>query len=236
MLELGLVRKILSFALLAYAAFSDVKTREVEDVIWFALCAASAPFVFYELIRAEFRVLLFYAFSFYLGFTLGLLLSSFNVMGGADFLAIACLGIVTVPEFEGPISALPSLSIMVNSLIVSLIYPLSIFVKNIAALLRGENLFEGVEVGSLAKGLVLFTLVKVPVEEYRRKRDFYSLAETVDDGKRRISFSLKIRSDDVQPSGREVWVTPHIPYVAMLAAGYIIHLMLGCPVELLLPR
>ncbi len=236
MLELGLVRKILSFALLAYAAFSDVKTREVEDIIWLALCAISAPLVFYELIRAEPGVLLFYAFSFYLAFTLGLLLSSFNIMGGADFLAIACMGIVTVPEFNGPISALPSLSVMVNSLLVSLIYPLSIFAKNMAAVLRGERLFEGVEVSSLAKGLALFTLVKVPVEEYRRRRDFYSLAETVEDDKRRISFSLKIRSDDVQPSEGEVWVTPHIPYVAMLVAGYAIHLMLGCLVELLLPR
>lgn len=236
MLELGLVQKILSSALLIYAAFSDVKTREVGDLVWLAMCAVSAPFIFYELIKVEPRFLLYYILSFYLAFTLGFFLSSFNIMGGADFLAIACIGLVTVPEFNGPISALPSLSVMVNSLLVSLIYPLNILVKNMTAVFRGEKLFEGVEVGSLTKVLVLFTLVKVPVEEYKCKKDFYSLAEIIENGKRRISFSLKIRSDDIQLSEGEVWVTPHIPYVAVLTAGYIIHLMLGCPIELFLHR
>ncbi|MEM1508919.1 MAG: A24 family peptidase [Thermofilaceae archaeon] len=234
MLELGLIHKILSSTLLVYAAFSDVKTREVEDTIWLAMCIVSVPLIFYELIKVEPRCLLYYVFSFYLAFTLGLFLSSFNIMGGADFLALACIGLVTVPEFNGPISALPSLSVMVNSLLVSLVYPLYILVKNMRAIFRGEKLFESVEVTSLAKVLGLFTLVKVPVEEYKRKRDFYSLAEIIENDKRKISFSLKIRSNDVQLSGGEVWVTPHIPYVAVLAAGYIIHLVLGCLLELFL--
>jgi hypothetical protein len=38
-LDAAVLRALVSLALLGYAAYSDFKTREVDDLVWIILCA-----------------------------------------------------------------------------------------------------------------------------------------------------------------------------------------------------
>jgi len=231
------LQKIAAAALLTYAAYSDLRTREVDDRVWVLLCAISAPATLLQLAKLDHPALLAYAASSYIAFSLGLALSAFELMGWADFLALACIGLITPPASRGPISSIPSLSILVNSLIASIAYPLYLLTRNLAAIIRGEKLFEGIEAGVLEKALALLTLTRISVEEYERRRDFYSLAERLEDGRRRLTFSLKIGGEEGPvPQAARVWASPYVPYVVMIAAGYLMYLAVGCPLEALLPK
>lgn len=237
MLSLEWLQRIATAALLAYAAYSDFRTREVDDRVWVLLSAVSAPLTILQLAALDRMALLAYVLSSYAAFSLGLALSAFDVMGWADFLALACVGLTTTPVGRGPISSIPALSVLVNSLVASLSYPLYLLARNLAAVARGERLFKDVEAGALEKALALLTLTRVPAEEYEGRRDFYTLAEKVEEGRRRLLFSLKIEGGEAPaPRGAEVWVSPYVPYVAMIAAGYLLYLVVGCPLEALLPR
>lgn len=223
-----ILRGAVTIAALGYAAYSDFKRREIDDAVWLALVIASAAFVFLELASLERGLMFLYFASVYLAFTLGLALPTLGLMGDADFLAIACLSLVTPPTKTAPISALPSLSIFINALLVSCLYPLALLARNLTLVAKGVDLFEGVEVSTAGKLLALFTLTRVPVQVYLNRRHAYALAETVEEGKRKLLFRARVSEASQQPQGEWVWVSPYIPFVAMLAIGYVIHLFYGC--------
>jgi len=232
---LDAARALASLTVLGYAAYSDFKTREVDDAVWVTLCVASAPFVVSKLIELEKGALIAYALSAYLAFSAGFALSALGVWGWADFLALACIGLIAFPS-EGLLSLLPSLSVLINALLASSVYPLLLLIENVRLLAKGERVFEGVEANALVRVLALFTLRNVPAQEYLRKRGVYSLAERVEGGKRRLVLKVGVKDEApaAPPPSARVWVSPHVPFVAMLALGYALHVTVGCVLDRLL--
>jgi len=229
-------RAFVSLALLGYAAYSDFKTREVDDLVWIILCATSTPFVLLQLVELERRALLAYVLSAYLAFLLGFTLSAFKLWGWADFLALACIGLTTPPSAEGGyLSLLPSISTLVNSLLISCTYPLFLLTENLYLIARGERVFEGVEASLPVKVIAFFTLRNVPAQVYLRRRNFYSLAERFEGGKRYITLRIGVEEEgETKPLPNRVWVSPYMPFVTLLAIGYAIHLTAGCLLDRLL--
>lgn len=229
-------RAFVSLALLGYAAYSDFKTREVDDLVWIILCATSTPFVLLQLVELERRALLAYVLSAYLAFLLGFTLSAFKLWGWADFLALACIGLTTPPSAEGGyLSLLPSISTLVNSLLISCTYPLFLLTENLYLIARGERVFEGVEASLPVKVIAFFTLRNVPAQVYLRRRNFYSLAERFEGGKRYITLRIGVEEEgETKPLPNRVWVSPYMPFVTLLAIGYAVHLTAGCLLDRLL--
>lgn len=234
--SLEVLRALVSAVLLGYAAYSDFKTREIDDRVWVTLCTVSAPLVLFQLLELERKMLIAYVFSMYLAFLLGFSLSAFKLWGWADFLALACIGLTTPPPAEGGVlSLLPSISTLVNSLLVSCVYPLFLLAENLYLIAKGERVFESVEASLPVKVIALFTLRNIPAHVYFRRRSFYSLAERIEGGKRRIALRIGVEGEEsAQPCSTRVWVSPYMPFVAMLAIGYAIHLAAGCLLEHLL--
>ena len=232
---LDAARVLASLAVLSYAAYSDFRTREVDDAVWVVLCAVSAPFVALKLVELERGALSAYALSAYLAFSVGFALSALGVWGWADFLALACMGLIAFPA-EGLLSLFPSISIFTNALLASIVYPLLLLAENLSLLARGERVFEGVEASAPVKLLALFTLKNVSVQEYLSRRSLYSLAERVEGGRRRLTLAVRVGSEapaEPPPSAR-VWVSPHVPFVTMLVLGYVLHVTAGCVLDHLL--
>ena len=226
------LRELIVATCLLYAAYSDIKTREISDSVWVIMCVLAAPLVFFELPHVEFKIVLSYVVSSYLGFLLGLIVSSLGLMGWGDFLALSCVGLTTLPRGEGAITAVPAVAVLVNSLIVSMLYPVYLLLRNLMIYRKRGKLFDGVKAGTLVKVVALFTLTKVSVDEYLKRKEFYSIAETSVKGERRIVLSPQIRGAElVRSDGKEVWVSPHVPFVAMIALGYLIYVLFGCPFE-----
>ncbi|MEM0344485.1 MAG: A24 family peptidase [Thermofilaceae archaeon] len=226
-------RAAVTLAILGYAAYSDIKSREVDDAVWLILVIASAALIFPELATFDRSQLILYFISVYVAFALGLALPTLGLMGDADFLAIACLGLATPPDWRASLSSIPSLSIFINALLASCLYPLALFARNLLLVMRGIELFEGVEISTAGKLLALFTMTKVPTRIYLSRRYAYTLTEIAEDGRRKIVFRARISEAPQQPQGEWVWVSPYIPFVAMLTVGYAIHTFYGCILELL---
>jgi len=224
-------RAVVTLAILGYAAYSDVKSREVDDAVWLILVIASAALIFPELAAFDRSQLILYFTSVYIAFALGLALPTFGLMGDADFLAIACLGLATPPDWRALLSSIPSLSIFINALLASCLYPIALLVRNLVLAMRGIELFEGVEIGTAGKLLALFTMTKVPARVYLSRRYAYTLTEITEDSRKKIVFRARISEPPQQPQGEWVWVSPYIPFVAMLTVGYAIHIFYGCILE-----
>jgi Flp pilus assembly protein protease CpaA len=229
-LDAAVLRALVSLALLGYAAYSDFKTREVDDLVWIILCATSMPFVLLQLVELERRALIAYVLSAYLAFLLGFTLSAFKLWGWADFLALACIGLTNPPPSGGGyLSLLPSISTLVNSLLVSCAYPLFLLAENSYLIAKGERVFEGVEASLPIKVIAFFTLRNIPAQVYLQRRNFYSLAERFEGGKRYITLRIGAEEEaETKPLPSRVWVSPYMPFVTLLAIGYAIHLTAGC--------
>ena len=234
MLELTWTRRLVTLALLVYASYSDFRSREVDDKVWIALCALSAPLTLLELLELSRGMLLLYALSSYTAFTVGLALSAFELMGWADFLALACIGITTPPGGGAFLTAIPAISVLVNSLLASLTYPLYLLARNLHMALRGEDLFKGIKASKLEKALAIMTLTKVSAREYSEKRDFYSIAEVEAGGIKRLSFHVRIREAHPVEVEDSVWVSPYMPFILFITVGYLLHILAGCLVDVIL--
>jgi len=220
-----LLRHALTISLAGYAAYSDLRSREVSDAVWVALLLLSTPLVLFEAFSADRLTLLLYILSFQLAFVFGLTSTAFNIMGDADFIAIACLGLVGFPPpsvYPGPLS-IPFLPVILASAVLSLTYPAANLARNIP---RRRQLLEGVAASRHEKILALLLLRKVGAEEYKARRNFYSLAERRVGGQTRLIFSPRIRWEEPANLEGEVWVSPHVPFVLFLTLGYIVYVAL----------
>lgn len=230
------LRLLASVVIAGYAAYSDVRTREVNDLVWVALCLVSLPFLIPEVMGMERGLLIVYLLSLYVAFVAGLIVAAFKLAGWADFLALLAFSLVTPPKWGAPLSTLPSLSILVNALLLSCAYPLYILSSNISVKLQGNRIFDEIEADRLTKAVALFACRRVRVEEYSRKKNFYTVVERSEGGRKCLELRLGAVEVDYQPEGPYVWVTPHIPFVAFLTLGYLLHIIHGCLLDLFFVR
>ena len=133
----NIISAALSFLFLAYASYSDLKTRTVDNKVWIIMICCGMvllPFKIdlYCLVSIAFMV----SFAFLI-YYLGVFLSNIHLLrsricGGADAKAIIALSILMPlwPSEYFPIFF--SLSVVLNGLLISLMVPLGIFIYNIS--------------------------------------------------------------------------------------------------------
>ena len=134
---IDLISATLSFLFLAYASYSDLKTRKIDNKVWIIMIGCGVvllPFKIdlYCLVSIVFMVL--FAFLVYY---LGVFLSNIHVLrggiyGGADAKAIISLSILMPawPFFSKYFPVFFSLSVVLNGTIISLLVPLGMFIYN----------------------------------------------------------------------------------------------------------
>lgn len=227
------IRSIITVVALCYAAYSDIRTREVDDLVWVALVVVAAPFVLLEVFSLDLLTASLYIISVYTSFTVGLVTSAFGLMGEADFLALVSASLVTPPKTFGVFSLIPSLSVFVNSLLVSCLYPVLLLARNLHLIKKGVSLFENAEANPFERALALLVLTKVRKQDYMRKQNVYVIAEKSINHKRKLIFKARITESECNiPEDAEwIWVSPYIPFVAAIAAGYALHLLFGCLID-----
>lgn len=155
------------------------------------------------------------------------------LFGGADAKALMVAGLL-VPVLATPLlpppavvgaldAVLPfSLNVLINSALCSVVIPIAIAIRNLRA---GE--FHGIS------GFIGYT---IPVDDLPKKyvwlrdpmfgeaREEEKAIETSeDDRQRRTTIANELRSQGVQ----RVWVTPQIPFVAVMAVGVVAALIVG---------
>lgn len=237
-------RVLLCVVMLGYASWSDLKTREVSDVIWIVFGGIGLFLDAYEVVWGSLRPLSLAVpiiFSATLSFALGYL----GLFGGADFKAFVVLAVLQPypPSFISPalgiVSVVYPLTIFSNSALAGALFALILLVRNISTDQESRPLFEGHKSEPLwRKFIILISGVKMKLESVRGPPFQYPLEVPLneDGGRRRLVLLPDIEDDataveifrKLRIAGiEEVWVSHTLPFLVFIALGYLSTLLLG---------
>jgi preflagellin peptidase FlaK len=215
---LSVIRLIAGAGILAYASYTDIKTRRAANYLWVIMGAIGAVLLLVQYLTIGFAniwylvfipimILLIYAF-----FQMRLL------FGGADAKALMALAILipiqpSIGNYPIWTSFWPgSWTVFCNAVLLFLVIPLSLLIYNI---MKRNIQFPHVLLG-----------YKMSVE--KAKQTFVWPLERIKDGKRKLSYMPKEFDADKELAEfeklgiTEIWVTPKIPFMIPLLVGFIV--------------
>lgn len=227
-----ILRLCIGVSMLGYGSYSDVKAREVSDVVWLIMGVSGVFFVciglftdylsFFQLFKSLIVGAIF-AFLFYI----------LN-FGGADIKAIISLSLLfpNYPFFylfhlRLPLMGVPPvdifvLSMLTNALIIAISAPFALFLINSFRRNFSPLMFIG---------------WKVSISDLRRKKNYKLMHEikTVS-GKEKYVWGGIEPTEEILSSLEElerekkiagVWITPELPFILYLTAGFLIAIFYG---------
>jgi len=236
MLELFLwLPVVFVLGVLGYASLQDVRSRQVSNWIWVFSYPIGGGAVFAGLVT-EGLGLEVVCFSLSFSVILGLVLFGLGFYGGADVKALIFVGL-TAPLLSGgadPVFGLGDLPLVLgvfcNSALLTLVWPLSIFVLNLKDATNKGSLFEGIKLTLPQKVGLLFTARKLSIEKLHTPK--YLPAEQVilqkDTPTRVLVHFVKAETDlskylkNIETNGelyqKGVLVSPTIPSICFLTS------------------
>jgi hypothetical protein len=168
---------IFTLSVLAYACIYDLKERQVSNEIWLLAYPTGIILTLTQIVLGLIDgsiVLISVLTAMFLGFVL----FRSGYYGGADLKALLfiALTIPTIPPTLNPILNLPPLplilTIFCNSILLSLIWPLSIFVLNLKDVLKGKHMFEEIQLNIPQKIWLFFTARQTPLQKLKDLKYF----------------------------------------------------------------
>ena len=228
------------------ASLFDLREREIPDKVWL-LSGPPLAFLTALSLALGHEPIWPTAISMLLSFAIGLLVYFSGLAGGADaktmfFLAIAC----PINHLEPALAShvmLPLASFS-NSLLFSSLSSLALLIKNLAWKLRtGRGLFEGFErISPLTKALVLISGYKMRAGDLAKAKFVFPLEVLVEEkGRlvRQLVLVVRLREGEEVLNLKKaldlgllseedyVWVSPGLPLVVFLTAGFLTAIFLG---------
>jgi preflagellin peptidase FlaK len=91
--------------------------------------------------------------------------------------------------------------------------------RNLVAMCRKENIFDGIDATKLNKTMALFV-------GHRAKNPRYSFSlERVDGNLRKLNLELQHAETAEFCNAPDTWVTPGIPYILYISFGFVVQLI-----------
>ena len=222
---LDIIRLITGVAILSYASYTDIKTRKASNINWLVMGGIGGILLVVQYFTVGFGTQINYLIFIPIMIALVYVLFQLRlIFGGAD--AKALMAIAVLVPLAPVISELPlwgkslmpaSWFILSNSVLLFLFIPLSLLLFNIA---RRNIQFPYALLG-----------YKMDIKKAREK--FVWPLEKIVDGKRKFAympkdFDIEDELDIFEKNGiSKIWVTPKIPFMIPLLAGFICAFVLG---------
>ncbi len=210
--------------MLCYGSYSDMIRREVTDTVWLVMGVSGMIFAIIELLIGSLSPIQVFK-SLLIASIFATLLYILN-FGGADIKAIISLSIL-FPDFPCtpvtgiPLLDIPVLSVLINSLLIAISAPLFIFFYNLGK----RNLSP-----------LMFLGYRVEIPALRRLKNFKLMHEIEDTGEMKYVWGGIEPSEEILNRLEElarhkkienVWVTPELPFIVYLTAGFITAIFYG---------
>ena len=216
-LDIYNIRILLAIVMLSIASTIDVWKREINDVLWIGFGAVAIVLIFFEpdLIGALKGI----------GISLiivpiALVIWRLGIFGGADALGLIVLAALA-PQVSLSENLITPFTTLTNAALLSVIPVFTNVIRNIMALLNHKNIFEGFEETRSKKVLAIFL-------GYRAKNPKYGFPiETMVGIRKKLDFSLKHAEKTEFCNKPDTWITPTIPYILYITAGFAIQLIFG---------
>jgi preflagellin peptidase FlaK len=251
MIQAGIFSVVVGSLILLYACYSDLKSRSVANEVWLLMIAVGIPIAIYNLYLSGIPFLIRFGFSLLFTFLLAYLFFYLNLFGGAD--AKALIGIAILIPMH-PLNAslivdpLPfAITTLFNAAIISLIVPPSMFFYNLRHL-RSKRLSENLNLAFIGYTMRIDALAEATHKHVRALHvyDEEGGGGEAESGtvKRKFVFGGLDLDDDMvkqlktyRAQGKideDVWVTPELPYMLFITAGFFIALFYGNLILLIL--
>lgn len=240
-LTIPMLRVLLATGMLTYAAYEDVRTREVHDLVWIIF---GIPGIILALFQMNQGILGWSAFL--LSLSVSLIFSAFSLFahlfGEADLLALITLTIIhpIQPRMLEPLwipGIIFPLTVLTNSALLGASSALFFLIKNISMKLNGNLLFRNYEAESLIKKLtLLFTGSRIKVKNVRGPPFQYPLETLGENGKKTLLIRPNINDDqeakkffeNLNQAGIDyTWVSNTLPFLFIIFLGYFASIFLG---------
>ena len=220
---LDVFRLITGVILLTYASYTDMKTRRAANTLWVIMGIVGITLIIIQYLDGGFPNIWYLIF---IPIMIALTYAFFQLrllFGGADAKALMALAIlVPIQPLIGAFPLWPSFlpgsfCIFLNALLLFLFIPVSLFFFNIGKRnLQFPHCFLG---------------YVISVE--KAKQTFVWPMEKIQDGKRKLVYMPKDFDVDEELAEfeklgiTEIWVTPKIPFMIPLLAGFLATFVLG---------
>jgi preflagellin peptidase FlaK len=217
------IRLITGTILLAYASYTDIKTRRAANILWVIMGTIGALLLLIQYVTVGFENIWYLVF---IPIMIGLMYLFFQMrllFGGADAKALMALAIlVPIQPVMGDLpiwsSFMPgSWIIFANAIILFLFIPLSLLLYNLG---KRNLTFPNCLLGYV-----------MSIEDAKQR--FVWPLEKIKDGKRRLVYMPKNFDVDEELKAfenlgiKDIWVTPKIPFMIPLLAGFLASFVLG---------
>ncbi|MCD6455536.1 MAG: prepilin peptidase [Methanophagales archaeon] len=247
MVESDILAVIFCFSCLIYASGMDIKSRSVTNRLWLLMIAAGVPIASYNLLIYRIPFLISLSFSLLLTSALSYLCFRFNLFGGADAKSLICISLL-IPahpcfhffSHHFPFSSslntglvlFPfAISTLLNATILTLTVSFAMFFYNLLNLRPEERrknlglLFIGYKLHLDKLTDLKHTRLVHSYEEKEGNIEKKFLFGGVEIDKEAIE---KLKSYAVEGKlDEEVWVTPDLPFMLFITAGFVISIFYG---------
>jgi preflagellin peptidase FlaK len=227
MVETGIlldsIRLVVGILILGYASYTDIKTRRAANLLWVIMGSIGAILLIAEYFLIGFDLLITLAIIAFIVVFAYVLFQVRLIFGGADAKALMALALLVPLQPE--INQLPlwktlmpfPWSIFSNAIVIFLIIPLMLLIYNIAK----RNLEFP------------YSLLGYKMTIEKAKTTFVWPLEKIRDGKRKFmympkDFDVEEELHAFEQQGiNEIWVTPKVPFMIPLLAGFICAFTIG---------
>lgn len=228
---------------LAYAAYSDYKTRIIEDKVWGLMLLTLAPITLYLISSVYERFMPLYMASLLIGIMLGMFIGLTKLTGGADAKAVMVISAVVIPKGFSPL-LIPSLTIMLNSTIFSLLTIIYVLLRNLLMYAKSRKLFNE-ELPMTTKIMLILVAYRERVCNIISHPYRYFIVEVIEGGTKHYRLALLSAEEDTSETIKKMisqgvkdtdylWVSPSIPLIVYVLMGYLYYITYGNVLEPLL--
>jgi preflagellin peptidase FlaK len=211
------IRILSALVMLSIATTIDIWKREINDVLWIVFGAISVVLIFFEpnitnsVVNTGISLIIA---------PVALLIWRVGIFGGADAFALIVLAALA-PQLSLSGNTVTPLTTLTNAVIISIVPIFLNLFRNLIAISRHENIFEGFEETRLKKISALFL-------GYRAKNPKYSFSiERIERNHKKIDFSFHHAENTEFCNKPNTWVTPGMPYILYITAGFVVQLFFG---------
>ncbi|MBM2852239.1 MAG: family peptidase [Candidatus Nitrosotenuis sp.] len=211
------IRIILSLTMLGIATISDIKKREISDIIWIVFGAIGIglvllgtdlgqelPKIGISLIIAPFVLLVW----------------RIGLFGGADAFALIVLAVLA-PNLTLSGNTVTPFTALTNAVLMSIVPMIINVTRNTILLAAKKNIFEGFDETAKKKIIAMFV-------GYRAANPKFSFSiERKIGNQKKLNLALQHAENTVFCQKSDTWVTPGIPYMIFITAGFVVQLIYG---------
>lgn len=215
--SLNIIRIILAFSMLSLATVIDIRKREINDILWIGFAGIAVLLFFLN--GDIWKTFVLTAISLIIA-PIALLIWRLGVFGGADALCLIVLSALAPMSTLGTFQITP-FTTLTNAALLSIIPIFINIARNVSAILRGTDIFKGLDASRLDK-VIAFCV------GYRARNPKYSFSiEKIDGSSKKLDFSFKHAEKTDFSTTSDTWVTPGIPYLIYITAGFVIQIFYG---------